>query len=100
MNISDQTIRIAHSADEGQQSVSVSGTHAETTNAIGATTALVYSTVECFVVAGASPVATVAAGTPVPATTVLRIYGLDPATDKISAITSSATGTLYIRPNA
>jgi len=90
-------IAIAHGTAEGQQSVAVSTSSAATTNPIGATQAVVYSTVECFLVAGASPTATVAAGTPIPANQLMPISGLKPE-DKIAAIASTGTGTLYIRP--
>lgn len=91
------SIRIAKTANEGQQSVSVSTTSAATTNAIGDTSCVVMSDVACFIVAGASPTATVAAGTPIPANALMPINGLDP-TDKIAAITATGTGTLYVRP--
>ena len=92
-------LRVARGASEGQQSVSVSGTSAASTNAISTDTAVVYSTVECFVLAATTPTATVAAGTPIPANTLVRLTGLA-LTDKLAAITATGTGTLYIRPGA
>lgn len=93
------SVRIARSADEGQQSVSVTTASAASTDPIGKDTAVIYSTVECFLVAGASPTATVAAGTPIPANSPVLIVGIDP-TDKIAAIAATGSGTLYIRPDA
>lgn len=95
----ESAIRIAHGASEGQQSVSASTTSAATSNAISDTMALVYSTVECFALAGASPTATVAAGTPIPANVLIRLTGLLPS-DKLAFITSTGTGTVYVRPGA
>lgn len=92
-------LNIAHGTAEGQQSVSVTTSSAATTNAIGAPTCVVYSTVECFILAAPTPTATVAAGTPIPANQLVRIYGLT-ATDKIAAIAASGSGTLYVRPGA
>ena len=93
------SVRPARTANEDQQSVSVSTTSAATSNTIGRTSAVVYCTVECFIVADASPTATVAMGTPIPAYTLVPIDGFK-ETDKIAAITASGTGTLYIRPRA
>lgn len=93
------SVRIARSGSEGQQSVSVSTTSAATTNAIGSDTAVVYSTVECFALAATTPTATVANGTPIPANQLIRITGLA-STDKIALISASGTGTAYIRPGA
>src|SRR5688572_839162 len=93
------SIQVARGTNEGQQSVSVSTSSAATTNAIGEDTAVVYSTVECFVLAGSNPTATVAAGTPIPAYVPMRLGGLQ-ATDKLAFITASGTGTVYIRPGA
>ena len=93
------SVKPGKSAQEGQQDVSVSTTSAATTNPIGTTTAVVYSTVECFLVTGPAPTATVAAGTPIPANTLVPISGFSPS-DKIAAIAASGSGTLYIRPSA
>lgn len=95
----EDAIAVAHGTGEGQQSVSVSDTSAATTNAIGSDECLVYSTVECFALAGASPTATVAAGTPLPANVLIRMYGLT-ASEKLAFITASGTGTVYVRPGA
>lgn len=91
------SVAVPHSANEGQQSISVSTSSAASSNPIGATQAVVYSTVECFILAGSSPTATVAAGMPIPANQVIPLTGLLP-TDKIAAIAASGSGTLYIRP--
>lgn len=99
MNEIHTGMRVAHGTAEGQQSVSVSGTSAATSNAIGSPECLVYSTVECFALAGSSPTATVAAGTPIPANVLLRLYGLR-ADEKLAFISSSGTGTAYVRPGA
>jgi hypothetical protein len=93
-------IAVAHTSGEGQQSVSVSTTSAKTTNAIGAEDCLVYTTVECFVLAGADPTATTAAGTPLAANSMIRLSGLNPVTDKLAFITATGTGTAYVRPSA
>lgn len=93
------SIRVARSDAEGQQSISVSTSTAASGAAVGAESAVVYSTVECFVLAAETPTATVAAGTPIPANTAIRLTDLDP-TDKLAAIAASGSGTLYIRPGA
>lgn len=93
------SMRIARGSSEGQQSVSLSTASAASANAIGSDTVVVYANVECFLVAGAAPTATVAAGTPMSAGATYRLTGLL-ATDKIAAITAAGTGTLYIRPDA
>lgn len=100
--MSDRTdaMTVSRGAAEGGQSVSVSGTSAATTNALGGSPeCLVYSTVECFALAGSNPTATVALGTPIPANTLIRLRGLK-AGDKLAFITSGGTGTAYVRPGA
>lgn len=92
-------VSIPHSDKEGQQSVAVSTSSLATSNPIGDTKAVVYSTVECFLVAGTAPTATVAAGQPIPANVLIPISGLKPE-DKIAAIAASGSGTIYIRPGA
>lgn len=99
MNNWAYAVKAGREAGGGQTSISVSTSSAATTAAIGTSNCVVYSTVECFVVAGASPTATVAIGTPIPANTLVPLKGLNP-TDKIAAIAASGSGTLYIRPNA
>jgi hypothetical protein len=99
MNDRPDAITVARGADEGQQSVSVSTSSAVTTNAIGAVECLVYANVECFVLAGSNPTATVAAGTPIGSGQMVRLRGLR-AGDKLAFITASGTGTAYIRPGA
>lgn len=99
MNNWAYAVKAARETSEGQTSVSVSTSSAATTADIGATSCVVYSTVECFIMVGTSPTATVAAGTPIPANTLVPVKGLIP-TDKIAAITAYGSGTLYIRPNA
>lgn len=95
----EDAITVSRGAAEGQQSVSISGTTAATSNAIGGTECLVYSTHECFAVAAETPTATVALGTPIPANTLIRLIGLR-AGDKLAFITSSGTGTAYVLPGA
>jgi hypothetical protein len=90
-------IRVARTGATGGQSVSVSGTSAATASTIGAQECVIYSTVECFAVAGSTPTATVANGTPIPANTLIRVEGLLP-TDTIAFITSGGSGTVYVRP--
>lgn len=89
-------IMVSRGSGEGQQSVSASTSSAQTTNAIGGTDPLIYSTVECFALAGANPTATVADGTPIPANTLLRLEGVQPG-DKLAFITATGTGTVYVR---
>ncbi len=91
-------VRISRGS-EGGQSVAASTTSAASTNAVGATQAVIHTTVDCFVLAGTAPVATVADGTPLAANTAMRFVGLQ-ATDKIAVITATGTGTIYIRPDA
>lgn len=98
MNDRVDAITIARGTAEGQQSVSVSAVSAQSA-VVGAPECLVYSTVECFALAGADPTATVAAGTPIPANTLIRLRGLV-AGDEIAFIAASGTGTAYIRPGA
>lgn len=99
MNVNEISAVVLEAGNTAGQSISVSTSSAASTNAIGDTTAYVYSTVECFIVKGAAPTATVAAGLPVPANVPMRVAGLKP-TDKIAAIASTGSGTLYIRPGA
>lgn len=99
MNINEISLRVAHGTAEGQQSVAVSTSSAVTTDTVGSDTAVIYTTVECFVVAGTAPTATVAAGTPIPANGMVRVGGLKPS-DKLAFISASGTGTAYIRPGA
>lgn len=79
------------------QSVAITTSSAASSNAIGDRTAVIYSTVEVFIVRGASPTATVAVGLPIPPGVAMRIHGLE-LTDKIAGIATSGSGTLYIRP--
>lgn len=97
MNDRPDAITVARVGATGGQSVSVSTTTAATSAAVGAPECLVYSTVECFALAGAD--ATVAQGTPIPANSLIRLHGLK-ATDTLSFITASGTGTAYVRPGA
>lgn len=92
-------ITVARGTAEGQQSVSVSTTSAQTTNAIGSQECLVYSSVECFALAGSDPTATVAAGTPIGAGQSIRLRGIQSG-DKLAFITATGTGTVYVRPGA
>jgi len=91
-------ILVARGSGEGHQSVSASTSSAQTTNAVDGSDPLIYSTVECFAVAGANPTATVANGTPIPASTLLRLGGVQPG-DKLAFITATGTGTVYVCPN-
>lgn len=92
-------MRVAHGTAEGQQSVSVTTASAQTSNAIGAGECAVYSTVECFALAGSNPTATVAAGTPIPANTLVRLFGIE-AGEKLAFIAATGSGTAYVRPGA
>lgn len=91
--------RVPTAVVDGQQSVSLSTSSAASANAIGDTKALVYSTVECFLVHGTAPTATVAAGLPIPANQLIPVTGFLES-EKLAAITASGTGTLYIIPGA
>lgn len=95
----EASILVAHGTAEGQQSVSVTTSSAQTSNAIGSTECLVYANVECFVLAGSNPTATVAAGTPIAANAMVRLTGLQPG-EKLAFIAASGSGTAYIRPGA
>ena len=97
MNNWAYAVKAGREATEGQQSVAVTTASATSTNPVGASGCVIYSTVECFVVAGIT--ATVAIGTPIPANTLVPLKGFNP-TDKISVIAATGSGTLYIRPNA
>lgn len=98
-NRSDR-MRIARTGATGGQSVSVTTSSAATGADIGSDECLVYSTVECFAIAGpATPTATVAQGTPIPANVLIRIEGLRP-TDRIAFIAASGSGVAYVRPGA
>jgi hypothetical protein len=99
MSAPEHVLRVARGTAEGQQSVSVSGVSAQTTNAIGSPTAVVYSNVEAFALAGSNPSASVAAGTPIAAGQMIRFTGIQPG-DKLAFITAGATGTVYVRPGA
>jgi len=100
MNDRVDAITVTRGTAEGQQSVSVSTSSAATTNALGGSCeCLVYSSVECFALAGSNPTATVALGTPIPANRLIRLRGLL-AGDKLAFITASGSGTAYVRPGA
>lgn len=92
----EDAVLVCRGAGEGQQSVSVSGTSAATASPIGSDDPLIYSTVECFAVAGTNPTATVAIGTPIPANQLVRLAGVQPG-DNLAFITTGGTGTVYIR---
>lgn len=77
------------------QSIAVSTATAQSA-ALDFTDALVTSTVDCFVVAGANPVATTACAF-IPANTPLRLYGWKLG-EKLAFITASGSGTVYLTP--
>lgn len=97
-NRSDR-MRVARTGATGGQSVSVTTASAATSAAIGSSECVVYSTVECFALAGASPTATVAQGTPIPANALIRLEGLHPG-DSLAFIAATGSGTAYVRPGA
>lgn len=100
MNDRPDAITISRGTGAGRQSVSASTTSARTAADIGSNECLIYSTVECFGMAGdSSVVATVAEGTPIPANTLVRLRGVIP-NGRIAFITASGTGTVYVRPGA
>jgi hypothetical protein len=99
MSAPEFLLSVARASGEGQQNVSVTTSSAQTTNAIGASTCLVYTNVECFVVAGADPTATVAIGTPLAAGQMIRLKGIR-ASDKLAFIAATGSGTVYLRPGA
>lgn len=92
------SMRCPPEGDASGQTVAASTTSAATTNAVNGDTAVVYSTVECFVVYGTTPTATVAAGMPIPANTLVRLYNIPPA-KKLAFITATGTGNVYVRPS-
>lgn len=89
-------VTVSRASGEGQQSVSVTTTSAATTDPIGAEDPLIYSTVECFAVAGTNPTATVAVGTPIPAGVLVRLAGVQP-NDRLAFIAATGSGTAYVR---
>lgn len=92
-------ITVSRGSGEGHQQVSVSTSTAATTNPITDLNPLVYSTVECFAVAGpGTPTATVAAGTPIPALTLIRLTGVQLG-DRLAFIAATGSGTVYVCPN-
>jgi hypothetical protein len=99
MNDRTDAITVARGTAEGQQSVSVTTSSAATTDPINATECLVYANVECFVLAGGTPTATVAAGTPLASGQMIRLRGLQPG-DKLAFIAATGSGTAYVRPGA
>ena len=98
MNDRTDAVVVSRGAGEGQQSVAVSTSSAATTNPIDSENPLIYTTVEVFVVAGPSPTAAVATGTPIPAGGYIRLRGVQPG-DRLAFITASGTGTVYVLPN-
>lgn len=93
-------MRVARTGATGGQSVSVSNSSAATSAAIGSDECVVYSTVECFAIAGpGTPTATVAQGTPIPANRPVRLEGLQSG-DAIAFIAATGSGTAYVRPGA
>ena len=81
------------------QSVSISSTSAATVGLV-ADNVVIYSTVDCFMRAGASPTA-LATGVDqfVPAATMLRVT-IPTAGWQLAFKTSSASGTVYVNPGA
>ncbi|MDH5524465.1 MAG: hypothetical protein OEY01_10805 [Desulfobulbaceae bacterium] len=82
----------------------ISGVSAATVDGIGASSALVTPTVDCFVVQGAAPSALApVVGTPgdLPlfGGNTYRLSGLI-ATNKLAFITAGETGTVYVTPGA
>lgn len=76
------------------QNVAYTGTHGVITNPVGRTQIRVYCTTDAFIVIGAAPVATAAAGMPVTGK-IPEVYDCEQG-DKVSAIQQSAGGTLYV----
>lgn len=91
-------IIVSRGTGEGNQSVSVSTTSAATTNVVTGVDPLIMSDVLVFAVAGASPTATVATGTPIPPNTLIRLDGVQPG-DRLAFITATGTGTVYVCPD-
>lgn len=70
--------------------------------AIHATSAVIKSTVDCFIIRSLTPGASTTATTaclPITSGVPYRVWGWQ-AGDKLSAITASGSGTLYITPDA
>lgn len=76
------------------QSVAYTGTAGVITNPVSSTVVRVYCTSDAFIAIGTTPVATTA-WTPVTAK-VPEYFRVIPGVDKVSAIQSSAGGTLYV----
>ena len=80
------------------QQVSISGASAQTTNAVKADKVGLFATCDCFIAIGANPTATASGDG-----NIFLPEGFMMATeckqgDKVAAITSGATGTLYTYP--
>lgn len=75
--------------------VDYTATAAATATAIGASVVSITATTDCWIVIGATPVATAAAGIFIPGKGSRVMFMIDP-THKISAIRATADGTLNI----
>ena len=93
--IKGQMVRQVHNFKNtpAPKTLSISGT-AALSSALGAHEVLIQTTADCFFLVGATPVATVAGGHFIPSGQAWAIL-VDPS-HKLSAITSSATGSFYI----
>lgn len=95
----EASVRVSRGEAASTQAVSVTTSSAATSNAINSDECLVYSNVECFVVAGTSPTAATTTGVPIAANAMIRLVGLQPG-DKLAFIAASGSGTAYVRAGA
>lgn len=95
MIVREISLNVPHAAVSS--TVAISTTSAQS-SAIAAESAYIYSTVDCFAVAGATPTATTACMF-VPKETPLRIGGIKRG-QKLAFITASGSGSVYLTPGA
>ena len=99
---SNKELSISVNAGGTSQKVTLAASTSAQSTAIDAEFVMVYSTVDCFVRAGANPTA-LATGVDqfIPANTLLRLDGINrAATGSKLAFISASAGTVYITPGA
>lgn len=99
MEITEYSYKVPSVANT--QAVSIS-TSTASSAAINSASAVIKSTVDCFIIRSATAGASTAATTaclPITSGVPYRVWGWQ-AGDKLSAITASGSGTLYITPDA
>lgn len=99
MEITEYSYKVPSVANT--QAVSITTSTASSAR-IGASSAVIKSTIDCFIIRSATAGASTAATTaclPITSGIPYRVWGFGPD-DKLSAITASGSGTLYITPDA